>query len=414
MPIHVKKKCNVMSETVDKRLSLALMTTYVVLTIQYFILLSFDLTDTPIALLIQYISKIIVGAFYLYTFPKAYKRNKLKFLVVYYIATFIFVVNYGFFPDSRLYLKKLLIPVFFISLPTFIYSLSIQNFKIFLDIIRKASNIVFITGAVIASLVFVGKANIGNYSMTLSYYMLLPMIIYLDELMDGFSIHILIRAFVSFIIIVSIGSRGAILCIIIFIFLKYVRAYQKLNYKKVITQLGILSIGIFFFLKTGDILEFVYNLLLRFGIRSRSIFIFLKKDIYLSGREDIYKVVYEAIIKNPLTGNGVAGDNYILNGGFPHNIILEIFSDFGLVFGLIILLTIFFKVVWLFVEKDNLTIKLGVIWMSLGFIHLFVSGTYMTDVKFWIFIGVLFNEKRFKNIYPTKNNEKKARINKVL
>ena len=37
-----------------------------------------------------------------------------------------------------------------------------------------------------------------------------------------------------------------------------------------------------------------------------------------------------------------------------------------------------------------------IFWLSVGFIHLFVSSSYLTDIKFWVMLGIIvrqFNKK---------------------
>jgi hypothetical protein len=43
-----------------------------------------------------------------------------------------------------------------------------------------------------------------------------------------------------------------------------------------------------------------------------------------------------------------------------------------------------------------------IIWISLGFVHLMVSSSYIVDMKFWIMVGLLANSgiwKRKKTFY---------------
>ena len=61
----------------DKKISIALMAFYVILMIQYFILIFFNLeTNVTSASRIQLISKILVGVLFLYALPIVWKRAK--------------------------------------------------------------------------------------------------------------------------------------------------------------------------------------------------------------------------------------------------------------------------------------------------------------------------------------------------
>src|SRR5690554_1590591 len=126
-------KENALFEKGDKKISIALMASFVILTIQYFILAYFNLFGTVNASKIQLLSKLIVGVIFLYALPIVWKRSKKKFIIIYFIGIFLFLINYLMFQQNQAYLKELIIPVFLMSLPIFVFSLSIYN----LDILRK-------------------------------------------------------------------------------------------------------------------------------------------------------------------------------------------------------------------------------------------------------------------------------------
>jgi hypothetical protein len=86
----------------DKKISIALMASFVILTIQYFILIYFNLIGSSIASSIQLLSKGLVGLAYIYALPEVIKRSKTKLIIVYFIAIFIFVFNYAFFTNNRI------------------------------------------------------------------------------------------------------------------------------------------------------------------------------------------------------------------------------------------------------------------------------------------------------------------------
>ncbi|WP_252314143.1 hypothetical protein [Sinobaca sp. H24] len=114
----------------DLKISLALMGSFVILTIQFFVLIYFDLLDTPRAENIQLISKILVGLAFLYAFPSVVRRNKILLLAVYFISILLFIIHYFIFPQNQVYIIGLIFPFFFTCLPAFLYSFSIYNWRI--------------------------------------------------------------------------------------------------------------------------------------------------------------------------------------------------------------------------------------------------------------------------------------------
>lgn len=372
----------------DKKISMAVMASFVILTAQYFVLIAFNLINTSAGARVQSISKIVVGLVFIYALPSVLKRSKFKFVMIYLSSAIIFVTYYIIFPENRMNIENLLFPFFFMSLPAFVYSLSIIDFTCFKAVMMKTSHIVFAFGLLISVLVFSGSATIGSYSMSLSYYMLLPTIMFLDELNDRFSLKMFVLVGTSMLIILSLGSRGAVLCIAIFIILKFIRPNSKRTYKKTITRYSVMSIGIIALLFADEIIMFVYTFLQRFGINSRTLALLLRDNIHLSGRDILYNKIALEILERPFFGIGLAGDRQVL-GGYAHNFIIEVMSNYGVIIGAILSVIIVLLVIQSMFTNVYLKYNLAIIWLCIGFVHLMVSSSYLIDLKFWVFLGVM-------------------------
>ncbi len=380
----------------DRKISMALMASFVVLSFQYLILIYFNLLGTGGAPFVQLLSKAVVALVFLYALPAVIKRNIFKGIIVYLIALLIFIGNYVFFPENQPYLKTILFPLFFVCLPAFVYSTSIYDWDILKNVMKKASCFVFVTGIVIGSGVFLGIASVGSYSMPFSYYMLFPAVIFIDELFNRFALRTLVLAFTSILIILALGSRGAVLCLAVFVFLKLLCPGDNLNYRGIILGLGILMTGLAGYIFRGGILSVLNNIFLSLGIQSRSIALFLEKGVYLSGRDRIYGLIANKIASSPFWGIGLAGDRIPLKGSYAHNFFIEVLGNFGLILGVFILLILLGLILRSVMTKDRIKHDLLIIWLSLGFVHLMVSSSYLIDLKFWIFAGLVISSVNFK------------------
>lgn len=395
----------------DKKISLVIMSSFVILPIQYLILIYFNLLESITGSNIQMLSKILVGIVFIYALPAVLRRSKIKFIVVYYIAIFVFILHYAIFPENRKYIIDLLFPFFFMCLPAFVYTLSIRDLSILTEIMRKTSFIIFVAGLIVGTLVFSGKSSVGAYSMSLSYYMLLPAIVFLDELFEKFCLKKLIFFILLMIIILSLGSRGPVVCIFVFSFLKLFSPHSKKTYKKAIIRFGLIGIAIIALVLLDKTFEFLYNLLLGFGINSRTLRLFSSDRIfYLSGREEIYESLIGEIYRKPIIGVGIAGDRRIINS-YSHNLFIELISDFGIIIGLIIIIGIILLIVRSLSIKNKEKYSLITMWFSLGFVPLMVSGSYLTDMKFWIFFGLLLKYHEGMILY--NNIDKKPSIKEL-
>jgi len=391
----LKPVINKTSKTIleDNKISIAIMSSFAILTLQYLILIYFNLIGTPSAYRIQLISKIVVGFFYIIALPTVLRRNKFKFLAVFFISIFIFLLNFLLFNENWIFLKDVIFPYFFTCLPSLIYSYSISDWNVLESVMKKTSLLVFIIGSIIGILVFSNRASIGTYSMAFSYYMLLPTIVHIDEFLEKFTFKSIFVVSVSLIIILALGSRGAILCVGVFVILKLVQMGKKLSYKTIFIYVIILFLIATFLLLFDTILQNLYDFLLQFGIRSRSIALFLRDDVHLSGRDRLYEDMIQEILDNPVFGIGLAGDRRVI-GGYSHNIFIEVISDFGIIIGGILVLVLAIISYQTLFSQNKMLSNFIVIWFCIGAVSLMVSGSYLTEFKFWIFLGLAIKSLR--------------------
>ena len=392
-----KKFVNRFLINADKKISIALVAPFVVLIIQYLILVYFNLFESNYGSIIPLFSKGLVGVAFLYSIPVVTRRSLKKFVLVYFIAFFVFSSNYILFPENRQYIEGLLIQFFFVCLPVFLYTLSLNDFSVFKSIMLKASYIVFFVGLVIGTLVFTKKASIGTYSMPFSYYMLLPAIMFLDRLMDKFSVRMSVFSILSVVIILALGSRGPILCIVVFIVLKFFKPRQIITHRKIVCKFTLVAIGVIVLFYLKEIIMILDNFLMNFGVKSRTLSLFLnERGLYLSGRDEIYKKVLDEISINLLTGIGIAGDTRIIGKSYVHNFFIEVIGNFGIILGSIFIIGIILLIINSIISKDTIEYDIVIIWLSIGFVHLMLSSSYWIDFRFWAFLGILINLNRKK------------------
>ena len=402
MVIDAKNNNRNPEEIEDLKISIAIISSTVTLTIQYFILISFNLMETANGSIIQLLFKTVVGIIFLYTLPTVLKRKKVEFIVVYFVAIFILLIHYLLFQENQEYMIKLIFPLFFMCLPVFIYTLSIKNWSIFKKVMKKASLIIFLFGFLSGILIPLNNEFANDYSMALSYYMLLPTILFLDELLDRFSLKALFITCFSLIIILAFGSRGPILCSGVFIILKLIRPVSKLNFHKVMIYICSFLVAIFTILYSEKILLAIDDFLSKFNIDSRNISLFLNDYLHLSGRDRIYEKILSEIVQHPILGIGIAGDRRVADGNYAHNIILEVFLNFGVIIGLILVIAFIMWLLKLLFVKEMNVYNMIIIWVSFGFVSLLVSGSYLIDVNFWTLLGLMISQLTMNRGNPLK------------
>lgn len=395
------------SMKIDKRISIALLSGPIILAVQYFFITYSNYLGLNIQTYIQNFSKIFVGSIFLIVFPWAFLRSNIKMIIIYLFMSILYISHYLIFTQNSVYLIELSFQFFLISLLGFTYSMGIKNWDIFHKMTEIAANLIFLIGLLFALFVFLGIFDFNEYSMSLSYYMLIPSIIYLNKIIKKFSPRYIILFLVSMIVILALGSRGAVLCVLIFIFLKALSLLKYLTLKKIYIGIIIFILTIFLSLNLKSIFEYLFNFLYyQFDIYSRSLDMFITDGNYSSGRDDLYSHSIKVLMDYPFGGVGLAGDRVILQSDYVHNIFLEVLLNFGILIGLIIIISYIILIFYcLFVVKVNN--ELIIIWFTIGFCPLLVSGSYLADIEFWIFNGLLVSTLLIKR----KQNAKKSLYN---
>ncbi|MGJ5715825.1 O-antigen ligase family protein [Staphylococcus equorum] len=377
----------------EKILSIAIMSPFVILTVQYFALANSIRLGIDVSFIIQLFSKILVGLILFYALYLLIKHEKLTFILVYLISSAIFLSHYAIFLENRVYIQNLIFPFFFMCLPLFLISLKIRDFETFKNIMFKASAIIYIFGITLSIEDILGIVDIGTYSGPLSNYLLIPTIVFIEKFIDKGHIKCLILSIVSIFFILVLGSRGAILCILFFIAIKFIFLNSKNKAHNIIIKTLVGLFISFILLNYRSMLNMIYIMLSDFGIKSRTIQLFLKEDIYLSGRENLYSKLIDYILNNPILGFGIAGDRKILSGEavYAHNIFIEVIGNFGLFLGLLMVIVFITLVLYSLFNIKGEKKKILIIWLSIGFIHLFISSSYLIEMKFWILFGFMIN-----------------------
>ena len=183
------------------------------------------------------------------------------------------------------------------------------------------------------------------------------------------------------------AGRGAFLLIIIYTFSVFILNVKnrKLVYIYILS-ICILILLLFYYLSFNE--DSIFN---RFG----RIFSYINGDSIIdiengsSGRDKLYQVAIDAILKSPIFGYGPF--SVWSTVGMPHNIILEIFLQYG-IFAIFIL----FLVIYIILRNRNTYNILHYKWIKnlalFPLIMLLFSASYMHVAIFWFVLGYLFSK----------------------
>ena len=186
--------------------------------------------------------------------------------------------------------------------------------------------------------------------------------------------------------LIAWGSRGTLLVIIIFLILYFIKFHKvslTITLLVIIPMLTILRGYLLMFLdRISDFtharkIEKIISMVNENSLDSSS-----------SGRDILYDRCIDVMELNPL-GNGVGwwSVDPFMNGLFPHNIILQVGTEFGII-GLAILIYVLFVSLKNTFSFDNIEFLLLIFIISITLGRLMVSSMYWARPEFWLYIAM--------------------------
>lgn len=381
---------------IDREISYAVLFYNVILMGQFFVRLITNNREGIVSDIIKILSIVIQGLIFIKPIRYVFRRNYIKILLLYTTTSLIFLINIIMYNRNIDYILKLIFPFFFMCLPQYIYVISINNYDVFYEQMRKISKLSAFIGILLFLSLATGHYSSEIYSSGISYYILLPILIYISDFMNNpklYSVFILSCLGGALFLI---GSRGPLVSIIIFIILKQfnLRTNNSINFKKIIINVFVLFILILIFLNYRSVLTYMDSISYKyFGIRSRTINLLLNDINYSSGRDVIIDTLTQGIKENPIFGLGLAGDRALMGnpGLYSHNIFLELVSHYGIFIGVMLSVFLLFVVIKSLFVKNKVYYELVITWICIGFIPYLFSGSYLKGVDFWIMLALTIN-----------------------
>ena len=304
-------------------------------------------------------------------------RKWQTFLLVYVITILILLFNIIIFPQNEVFLKlnslRFLLPV---VIPSALCLMYISSIDVIESVLYKISWFTFFLALFYVISYLRGGFLITGYSMSFSYGLLLPML----SLYSKKNLYSVIASILLFLIVLGIGSRGAAIVFMMFV------AYDIFQSNKKLIIPAFILIGIFILSLTT-----LANWFESIGISSRTLNLIISDNLgHTSGRELIYDKMIDVFWDNPIKGIGLFGDRYYLDGAYTHNLFLELYLNWGIIVGTLILFFFVWKFILTYRRTDKKNRNILVKYLLASVAPLMVSGSYLVDYDLGIFIGILF------------------------
>ncbi len=345
------------------------------------------------------------------------KNTLVKQYIYYFTFTLIAIVSWTVTDFYTFDFSKLAILIAYI-MPTYLLGSMKGDYKFIEDKLYKISLLALALNLIYLYYYMSTGRTLDSDNMNLAYNILPLTCIIFNRAIDSPILKNYILAALSVLALIGLGTRGPILCLGTFILLKFIK---KQGFNKFVIKLIILS-TVLFTLLSSDIFKYkMYeyrNNIVSMGLSARIIDMAIDSNLRSDNGRNIieYTLEQEVTEENLFVGHGIFSDreftrglidyeNYSVygdEGTYAHNLLLELKVDYGVIWGYIIfiyLIYVFFRT-FLSLESDKCYIFL--LFLTCGFIKLFVSGSYLESNLFFLLLGYshyfLAKKSKEKNI----------------
>ena len=232
-----------------------------------------------------------------------------------------------------------------------------------------------------------------GYSIEFGYSMMFVALVFITLWCLDRKKRYLVVAGVSVVLTVMFGSRGPLLCLVVFLaflFAMWIRARRR-NGAYIALVCICAALALLFFDPIAHFFTSVASGV--FGVDSRTLNLILEGGIAGdSGRSEIFAAVSQALWNNPF-GYGAYGDRPVVgplyNWGYSHNIVLEFMMDFGVVPGLLLFVILVVAALRaIMCSSDRMLSLMALIPFSMC-ASLMMSDTFWGSVYFWMLVGIV-------------------------
>lgn len=331
---------------------------------------------------------------FLYIIPIILRRMKSINLIFTLCIAIFSIINIAFFPETNHFFFQTFFSFISTCFPCFIVISTINNFDVLKDYLIKYSRIIcgFIVLLLIIQLFIISNNNHTEYLMGLGYSLSLPVIILILLTIKRVNYIDTILIIITILYIVLFASRGPLISIIIaFVYTPIKNAIDDRKKIKLFFIITLLLLSIIFY---KELIIAMVDCLQHVGFNSRTLEVISSDLFHDSGRTEIYNLLISKITENPFTIRGINSE-YLLTGGYAHNIFIELLYQFGIIIGFPICLYIMIKSI-----KTLLSAKSNKDLLSLTFFLgsipcLLVSSSIWINYSFWIWVALILKKNEY-------------------
>lgn len=357
----------------------------------------------------------LIGLVYIIVIVMAFKEIKIykKDFIVIVIVVLYFFMQWLIYQDRTEYLERYAIDFLLEALPLYFVGLSLGISKNRDNIINRMYILSMIT--IFASILYrylLGMpmnevASLYEGSMDQAYKLLPHCCLVAFYAVKRLNLLNFMFAVVGGVYLLMLGTRGAaMLYLIFFVLLLIIENRSKWFWIRAVVVFS----GIIAFVSSSwyDLAIFwLYQKAKQFGLSVRIFDKLISGEVMQSsGRDFIRERLFEVIKENPILGYGLCADRAFANS-YAHNIAIELWVEFGVVVGSVLLLACIVILLKGYMEGDSYEIKGLILSLIFAcFFKLFLSGSYLDERLLFFLLGLCAS-----NMRRTRGFKKKILVN---
>lgn len=271
--------------------------------------------------------------------------------------------------------KKFIKPFFYVSL----LSLSICVFYEFFYVQNSGARL---------------DLDTSDYNMNLSYNMLHHVLLITWVTLKEFKLWQAPFMLLGVFLLLSLGTRGPILCLIIF-FAIYLLFFKPSKFQKTMRLLTI-AISLYAITFIQEFMLMMQGMMIQFGMSTRIFDKYLEGEMETSFARDYIKTTLYSTLKNDtgFTGFGILG-SYRFVDTYSHNLFLDLWFSFGWFVGSILICVLFYLIIKaLLINNYEINRVFLLLLVCSSVIKLLLSSTFIDDAMFFMLIGYCVNTMR--------------------
>lgn len=336
---------------------------------------------------------IITGVYILlivFSIPEILRRMRRNDFIFLFVTLIVCLFNYIMFPENVEIMNEMLPGFIFFTFPLYFIGLSFDFERIYPWLYRLSlvTIVAFTLYKLFVSAPMTEIQSLYHGDMWGSYNILPHVCVVAIAMLKKPGFINVVLTMIGIIMVAFLGSRGPLICTVLSM-ATYLVFFKK--YKRPFVAYTVIAISaVLVIVGLNPIMEQLYILSKEAGLSIRVFEKFFEGSISdSSSREYIAERLYERISDNPILGYGLYSDRVVL-GTYAHQVAIELWHAFGILFGTAILGTIIIilaRAAKIIKQKE----EYALIFLPLlfaGFVKLFLSSSFLEEVNLFLLLGI--------------------------